>query len=214
MVTALPDLRFAERGEWKTMGHVLGSAFENDPVSRWTLGGPMAVLATYTALSREVYLARGFGCFASDLGGAVWLGPGTSKLMPWSAQLRLAWQLIRLSGPDSVSRSLRVDEAMRSKRPADPHFYLFAVGVLPEGRGRGLARALIQRMTDQADALGLPCWLENTNPLNEPLYCGLGFEAVETFSPAPGCPPLTTMLRPPCEPGKPWCIFHASHPRL
>lgn len=198
MVTTRPDLRFAERGEWQAMGQVLGSAFANDPVSRWTLGGPMAVLATYTALSREVYLARGVGCFASSLGGAVWLGPGASKLMPWGAQLRLAWQLTRLSGPGSVSRSLRVDAAMRAKRPANPHFYLFAVGVLPEGRGRGLGRALILRMTDQADAWGLPCWLENTNPTNEPLYSGLGFEVVETFSPAPGCPPLTTMLRPPC----------------
>jgi ribosomal protein S18 acetylase RimI-like enzyme len=85
---------------------------------------------------------------------------------------------------------------MRAKRPGQDHFYLFAVGVLPHGRGQGLGRALIRQMTDEADALGLTCWLENTNPRNEALYRSLGFEAVETFEPVPGCPPLTTMRRP------------------
>ena len=112
------------------------------------------------------------------------------------AQAALALELMRLNGARSVRRAIAVDAAMRARRPVDAHFYLFAVGVLSTGRGKGIGRALITQVTAEADAMGLPCWLENSNPRNESLYRGLGFEVIETFAPVPGCPPLTTMRRP------------------
>lgn len=194
MVTTL---RPAQPDEWRTLGHVLGAAFVEDPVSQWTLGTPAAIEATFAALGRHVYLPRGACTLAGELGGAMWLRPGGSKTIPPLATAALALDLLRLSGPARVRRGLAVDAAMSGRRPKAPHFYLFAVGILPAARGQGLGRALIGEMTAEADAAGLPCWLENSNPRNEPLYRGLGFEPVETFAPAPGCPPLTTMLRPP-----------------
>ena len=58
------------------------------------------------------------------------------------------------------------------------------------------ASALIGQMTAAADRDGVECWLENTNPRNASLYRRMGFEAVETFTPAPGAPPISTMRRP------------------
>lgn len=131
------------------------------------------------------------------IGGAMWLRPSGNKDMPFRAQLRHAAILFNLSGAKSIARALAVDACMKKHRPTEEHFYLFALGVLPKGRGRGLARSLITNMTDEADQVGLPCWLENSNPRNESLYRGMGFEPVETFAPAKGCPPMTTMLRMP-----------------
>lgn len=190
-------LRPARPDEWRTLGRVLGDAFADDPVSRWTLGTPAAIAATFGALGRHVYLPRGACTLAGDAGAAMWLRPGGSKTIPVVATAALAIQLLRLSGAARIGRGLAVDAAMRDRRPTTPHFYLFAVGLRPDARGQGLGRALIGEMTVEADARGLPCWLENSNPRNETLYRGLGFEPVETFAPAPGCPPLTTMRRPP-----------------
>jgi pimeloyl-ACP methyl ester carboxylesterase/GNAT superfamily N-acetyltransferase len=190
-------LRRAGAGEWQALGRLIGEAFADDPVSRWTLGSPRAIETTFAALCRHVYLPRGACTFAGNAGGAMWLRPGGSKALPMWAQASLAVQLLRLAGPACIRRSLIVDARMRAERPAQDHFYLFAVGVLPQGRGQGIGRALIQQMIDEADVMGLPCWLENTNPSNEALYRSLGFEVVETFEPAPGCPPLTTMRRRP-----------------
>ncbi len=190
-------LRGATVAEAEELGALIGAAFADDPVSRWALGPPPLITATFQLLSRHVYVPRGAGRFAGTAGGAMWLRPGGSKAVPLLAQASLAVALTRGAGPAHIARSLRVDAVMRACRPREPHFYLFAVGVLPAGRGQGLGTALITEMTDEADAAGLPCWLENTNPPNEGLYRGLGFVPVETFTPAPGCPPVTTMRRQP-----------------
>ncbi|QHL91669.1 GNAT family N-acetyltransferase [Sphingomonas changnyeongensis] len=194
--SATGGLRRAGAADWRTLGRLVGQAFADDPVSRWTLGPPETIEAVFTALGRHVYLPRGICMIADQGGGTMWLGPGGSKAMPILPQLALVARLIGAGGPGAVGRALAVDRAMRRRRPAEPHFYLFAVGVAAEARGAGLGRRLIAATLEQADRAGLPAWLENSNPRNESLYRGLGFVPVETFAPAPGAPPLTTMQRP------------------
>lgn len=181
--------------DWAALGRTVGTAFADDPVSRWALGTPAAIVQTFQVLAREVYLRRGGGVIAAD-GGAMWLGPGGEKSLPCGAQSRLALALVRESGPGSVLRALRVEASVARRRPVTPHYDLFAVGVLPGGRGCGLGSALIGQMTAAADRDGVECWLENTNSRNVSLYRRMGFEAVETFTPAPGAPPISTMRRP------------------
>lgn len=188
--------RRAGAEDWRALGRLIGGAFAEDPVSRWTLGAPETIAAVFTALGRHVYLPRGICLIVDGGGGTMWLGPGGSKAMPVLAELALVARLIGAGGPGAVGRALAVDRAMRRRRPADPHFYLFAVGVAAEARGAGLGRRLIAATLADADRAGLPAWLENSNPRNESLYRGLGFVPVETFAPAPGAPPLTTMQRP------------------
>jgi GNAT superfamily N-acetyltransferase len=189
--------RLATGDDWRSVGAVVGRAFADDPVSQWTLGTAEAIEHVFTVLCRDVYLARGGGATADARGGAMWLRPGGSKSLPWLGQATLAVDLLRGPGVRQVLRALAVDAAMQRRRPTTAHCYLFAVGVGAEGRGQGLGGAMIGLMTAQADRDGVPCWLENTNPRNEPLYRRLGFAPVETFSPAPGCPPVTTMQRAP-----------------
>lgn len=183
--------------EQESLGAIIGESFSDDPVARWTLKTPHAISATYTVLCQQVYFPRGACTMVDAMGGAMWLRPLGCKDMSLWAQLSHAARLFKLAGARSIARALVVDAIMKKKRPKEEHFYLFALGVLPQRRGRGIARALITHMTDEADQASLPCWLENSNPRNESLYRGMGFEPVETFSPAPGCPPMTTMLRIP-----------------
>lgn len=184
------------------LGSVLGQAFADDPIARWSLKTPAAITATYTMLCQQVYFPRGTCILAKNqvgpLGGAMWLQPRGRKDIAIAAQLSHAATLFRESGGRSIAKALLVNCIMDRHRPDEDHFYLFALGVLPQGRGRGIAREMVTRMTDAADAQRLPCWLENSNPRNEALYRAMGFTPIETFAPAPGCPPMTTMLRHPC----------------
>ncbi|MEM6957729.1 MAG: GNAT family N-acetyltransferase, partial [Myxococcota bacterium] len=101
-----------------------------------------------------------------------------------------------LPWPHHGIRAAIVDHAMVSRRPTAPHYYLFAVGVLPEGRGKGLASALIRAGLDLADRDGVGAYLENSNPRNTPLYERFGFVAGTPFHANRGCPPLLPMWRP------------------
>jgi ribosomal protein S18 acetylase RimI-like enzyme len=190
-------LRRAIPSDWTLLGNVIGRAFAEDPVSRWTLGSAAGVQTTFTALARHVYGPRGLCLLAGEEGGTMWLPPGGSKALGLLPELALVARLIVEGGPAVVGRALAVEKTMHQRRPKFPHFYLFTLGVLPEARGRGLGRALVNETLKVADAQGMPCYLENSNPRNTSLYLGLGFTPLETFSPAPGCPVLTTMVRQP-----------------
>ena len=57
-------------------------------------------------------------------------------------------------------------------------WYLVYIGTKSTSRGKGLAKALIQFTTKQADAERRICYLESSNVRNLTLYKKLGFEAV------------------------------------
>lgn len=183
--------------DWRQLGRVVGQAFAEDPVSRWALGSPAAIEATFTRLGREVYLPRGICHLIEARAGSMWLPPGGSKDLSLFHQVALAWTLSREGGSRQIVRALQVDAAMRNRRPTTPHYYLFAVGVMPERRGQGLARRILQPLLDRADSAGVACWLENSNPRNDSLYGAMGFVPIERFEPAEGCPVITTMRREP-----------------
>ena len=49
--------------------------------------------------------------------------------------------------------------------------------VLPEARGRGIGRDLVAVVTDQADAEGMPCYLESSKDRpNMDIYKAWGFQ--------------------------------------
>ncbi|MEM9301917.1 MAG: GNAT family N-acetyltransferase [Pseudomonadota bacterium] len=185
--------RLATAADADELGKIIGDAFRHDPVSRWTLGTETAVAAVFAALTRELYLPRGHCLLDSGRGGTLWLCPGGRKTLSLPAQMRVSSRLLRHGG--SLRRALAVDATLRRERPVEPHFYLFSVGVLPAARGQGVAATLIRRTLAMADAIGLPAYLENSNPPNESLYRRLGFVPTKTFAPAPGCPSVTGMWR-------------------
>jgi GNAT superfamily N-acetyltransferase len=191
------DTRAATLADWQTLGRIIGTAFAEDPVSRWALGAPGTILSVFTAAGRRIYLPRGICHLVETGGGTMWLPPNLSKVTSIANRLELVARIVSGSGFAHLGCWLKLQAAMQAAAPREPHFYLFTAGVLPAARGKGLARRLLALVLAEADARGLPCRLENSNPAHAGLYLSLGFEPVDTLHPPEGCPPMVAMRRAP-----------------
>ncbi len=66
----------------------------------------------------------------------------------------------------------------REQDVPDRHWYLALIGVDPEHSGKGIGSALMRPILAQADANGLPCYLETAEERNVTYYQKHGFETV------------------------------------
>lgn len=185
----------------RAASHTLADAFQEDPLLRivapdrakreriapWFMGLPVE----YGARWGRVY----GNADASAV--AVWLPPGASTVSP-VRMLRVGMAAapvrIGLSATRRFFAALGATEEFH-KEVEGPHWYLVAVGTRPALQGRGFGSALVEAGTAQADAAGVPCYLETATDQNIAFYSRRGFEVigqaeVEGFT-------LTGMVRPP-----------------
>jgi GNAT superfamily N-acetyltransferase len=87
-------------------------------------------------------------------------------------------------------------EQMEKYQPDEPHWHLPLIGVDPLKQGNGYGSALLQYALDLIDKEGEIAYLENSNPLNTPLYERHGFEVLGTIQ-VDDAPPLFPMIRYP-----------------
>jgi ribosomal protein S18 acetylase RimI-like enzyme len=142
--------------------------------------------------------------YAANRGGeivgvAAWLPPGWFPLSV-RRQLRAAPDIARIfrAAPRSLGRLLRFTSGLAKLHPAQPHWYLEAVGVEPGAQGMGIGTRLLEPVLARVDEEGQPCYLETMTERNVAWYRRLGFEvrsAGVTFT--RGGPPNWTMLRRP-----------------
>jgi GNAT superfamily N-acetyltransferase len=76
-------------------------------------------------------------------------------------------------------------------------WYLSLLATLPEHRGKGLARALLDRQLRRCDEDQAPAWLETTDPVNPPIYERFGFRTVARVDGPRWLPGLWVMRREP-----------------
>ncbi len=181
--------------------HTLADAFRDDPlllilapdeearrrVAPWLMGR----LVAYGLRWGHVYGNEDASAVA------VWLPPGQTTVsaprmlrvgmgaMPFKAGLGATKRFVA-----AMSATEGLHEAVEG-----PHWYLVAVGTRPARQGQGLGGALLEVGTAQADAAGLPCYLETGTDANVAFYSRRGFEViseavVEGFS-------IRGMVRPP-----------------
>lgn len=178
-----------------TIVDTLTAAFAEDPVLSWVF--PRA--ATRPRDGRHFFsflatrLLPGGESWTTDGGAALWAAPGRWRETPGEL-LRLGAATARGAWPHWV-RVLRGLGAVEARHPREPHLYLAAIGVLPGRQGEGLGSALLAPGLARCDELGLPAYLESSNPLNVPLYERHGFVATERRT-LPKGPPVTLMWRP------------------
>ena len=79
-----------------------------------------------------------------------------------------------------AGRFMEFDEVMSKKHPKEPHYYLLAIGTRDHAKGKGYASKCIRHVTKKADEEKIGCYLENSNPLNTPLYERYGFKTTDT----------------------------------
>jgi len=136
---------------------------------------------------------------SSDLegGGTLWLPPGAKKDVDLLTTVSIAAKVIASGGLTPVRRALAVDDLMASKKPKEPHYYLFAIGVRAAQQGKGLGRALMTEPLARCDAEGVPAYLESSKDTNIPFYRSLGFEVIEELRLPMDGPSMWPMWRAP-----------------
>lgn len=189
-------IREARQDDADQLADILTEAFTDDPVMRWTFGSPKPFRPIFTQLAKGLYLRNGFGHIAGDLAATLWLPAGETVKLPFAHELRIVVSALRHSGVNAIRRGLNTSAAMAKNHPHTPHYYLFSVGVRKAGQGKGLGGRIIRKGLQKADDAGAAAYLENSNPMNTPLYERLGFRITGNVPLPSDAPPLLSMLRP------------------
>jgi GNAT superfamily N-acetyltransferase len=188
-------------GQVDAAGTVLGCAFTTDPVWRWLLGGrgdaERRLTRVFTAFTSAAARKDGAQVLVrtDGNGAAIWLPPGGWKAPPADV-VRSGPSLVRALGTASV-RSLRLLVAVERQHPRAPHWYLEALGLVPQARGKGAGATLLQPVLDRCDDEGVPAYLESSNPRNLSFYARHGFVAGAPLEVPSVCPLSTPMWREP-----------------
>ena len=176
----MAQARLATEAEASVAANILARAFAHDPVLTAFVGEDRtARMARYFELECRLAFA-GYGEVWLDddgLGAAIWRRPGGYP-EPLRDQLRLLPRYLRLF-PREFVRASRALNTLARLHPRAPHWYLFAVGVVPEAAGQGRGSALLEPVLDRCDAERLPAYLEASSEDNARLYARLGFERRE-----------------------------------
>lgn len=173
-------------GERQAAVATLAAAFHSDPMMRILEPDEenRDAIATWFFERIVAYALHWAEVWAIDDAAAVavWLPPGSGS-MTTSRMLRvgmagLPWRV----GLRGTARFLEAVRALDTLHAAvhGPHWYLPAIGTRPTSEGQGFGSALMRVATDQADAAGIPCYLEATLPANQAFYAKRGFAVTDT----------------------------------
>lgn len=174
---------------------VIVRAFAADPVARWMYPSDADYWRHFPVFARAFggkAFAEGVAHVTTGVDGvALWLPPGVH---PDEAPLV---ELVETTvAPERVADVFAVMGQMDGFHPAEPHWHLPMIGVVPERQGHGIGSALLRRGLELCDRAGLPAYLEASSTGSAALYARHGFEAVGTIQ-AGGSPPMFPMVRRP-----------------
>jgi GNAT superfamily N-acetyltransferase len=95
-------------------------------------------------------------------------------------------------------RYLGLAEHMREELTRGrPHYYLWGLAVEPTHQRQGIGEALLSAVTEKADALDVPVYLETHDRSNVQYYQKRGFHLIRTVVERGQGFPLLCMLREP-----------------
>jgi GNAT superfamily N-acetyltransferase len=181
--------RLAEPAEAVAASDILSRAFVHDPLlTAFIREGPDRTerMARYFELECRLTLS-GYGELWLDdglFGAAIWRRPGGYP-EPLLVQLRLLPRYLRLF-PREFLRASRAMSSLARLHPREPHWYLLAVGVVPEETGKGRGSALLKPVLRRCDSDATPAYLEASTTDNARLYERLGFETRDELEVLPG----------------------------
>jgi GNAT superfamily N-acetyltransferase len=221
-VPASATVRLLEPSEAPEAAALLARGFAEEPGNVALFPDPEArrMLHETTALQTIATLLRYGTVHVAEAGDelaalALWHPPGvpTTSLtaVARSAVARLSHpKLVASAFPRAASVILReLPEAIaltrtrqRAARRASqgPTWHLAVLATAPEHRGKGLARALLDRQLQRCDEDGTAAWLETTDPVNPPIYERFGFDVVAHVTDAAWLPGFWVMRRAPRDP--------------
>lgn len=187
---------------------VLSKVFECEPVYAFFFPDELRrqnVLRYHFALRLRDGISRGEVLSTSSglEGISIWLPPGRHGLALPTMIAKGGLSVLVQMGLRSAIRQMSVNRYLQSEQAANanfPHWYLSALGVDQQHRGRGYASAMLRPMLARLDTDGSPCYLDTQKEANIAVYRRFGFGVVSE-SRIPGTSIKTwAMLRKPFRP--------------
>ena len=195
--------------DYAQTGLVLKTAFDDDPTfgalfnrQQWESFGETFMrylcwcLSASYGMTDVIEQGGGIGC------AALWEPPTQSI----GALVRFVFAFIFMLSNLGFSFTWRMikmfmilEERRLHHAPAAHH--LNVLGTDAAMQGKGLGSKVIRVGIARADAEGVPCYLESSNPRNVPFYQRHGFVVIEEIYPlkddaaVPGDGPVTTLMR-------------------
>lgn len=189
-------VRKAGQADRNTAGAVLAAAFFDDPVSDWLVPDRArrpGVLPPVFRLYFELFQPHGETYLTEDCRGtALWLPPGRELLPPHELE-DFGRRTEEAAGP-YAPRLFELGELFEAHAPAEPHWHLQLLGVVPDQQGKGLGSALLAEVLPRLDRDGEAAYLESTTPGNRALYERHGFDCIGEIQ-VPAGPVMWQMWR-------------------
>ncbi|MGJ7611677.1 MULTISPECIES: GNAT family N-acetyltransferase [unclassified Variovorax] len=160
-----------------------------------------AMLAAYFAWSLGE-AARTGRCLTTEdpeLGAAAWLLPRANDVDAAESTAKSAF-LAGALGPRGLANYRRIVDFMAARAPAvvpADAWYLSILGIAPAAQGRGLGARLLAPTLAEADAAGVPCFLETFTPRSVGFYERLGFRSEAAHREPVSHAEYLIMCRPP-----------------
>ena len=160
---------------------ILSEAFAGDPLQDWIMEDvaiaerPARRTAWWSFMIRHAPPGAEVHIAGDGAGAACWHPPGAGKPPP-AVVGEFRVMVAELAG-ERAAAVLAGLARIAGRAPAEPHWHLAAVGVVPDRRGNGVGARLLAPMLARCDRLGLPAYLESSNPRNLGFYRRLGFAA-------------------------------------
>jgi GNAT superfamily N-acetyltransferase len=192
--------RVAVAEDTDEIARTLAEAFFLDPVWSWAFDDRTQRKAQHEAWFRLlVHSALPYQWVWTTAGyeaATVWVPPGCSELN--EADEALLEAMLKESLGARAELVFEVFDCFEAAHPRTlDHYYLGLLGTHTEHRGAGIGMHLLRENLVRLDDLGLPAYLESTNPANLERYEGVGFAVYEVFDLPDGGPTVTTMWRDP-----------------
>ena len=198
-VAPLPTARIGDAVE------VLRQAFMPDPIFSHFFRDPARRSAVFTAffgmiINTHMRFGHVYGAERDGalVGAAVWRPPDadapTERDQALEEEAIAQVRAIDAAACDALMTGFGQLEA---GHPAEPHWYLFFVGVAPRCQGQRVGEQLLTPVLRAADTAGVSCYLETPFPRTHAFYRRLGFHLRSEAHPFVGAPTLSTMLRSP-----------------
>jgi GNAT superfamily N-acetyltransferase len=185
----MPEVRPATVGDLDLVAGIAAAGFYDDPMMSWLLQDGdrrrSQLTVMFRGLAEDCVPDRGHVLLADDSSVCLWRDPTFDHHAEDSgdrgdgedgAEAEAEAEHPSPFDDDEQARFGILRTAMHEAHPTEVHWYLNVVATRPSERSRGLGAAVLAPILARADADGLPCYLESTNPRNRTLYYRNGFE--------------------------------------